>query len=381
MLTLTYTYEISSGVIFTETCRFDLNTEIKQKYQLRLTSPYGDSSIGGNNSNVNNEVYLGKGITTYSLSNMFVLWDLQNNVQASGVFVSYVSIGEQEQSGLQKYLNLISSTLSWDSTATINFPVGSKIFNGGYQKIKYTLGESGSLNHEYSFYYNITPKYYELVGTAPTYLNYGIVVMDNSGETTNAPFSDWGAGYHFEDYYENNVGNLDTLLTNADPNDIIIGSGTGVINNSSGLISDMSPGGSVIVQLKSDGAVVGEVKVTMSRYYALTGEDATVTPSGSVLPFAHPTADGWGEGIFAIVAGASSTLEAITGDQGSLFSYESNIGTIVYSSALGCYVVSEYGAETAIEIKVKYMGFEIGTIYLSKSEDAWSASLTDDTSL
>jgi hypothetical protein len=119
----------------------------------------------------------------------------------------------------------------------------------------------------------------------------------------------------------------------------------------------------------------------MSRYYALTGEDATVTPSGSVLPFAHPTADGWGEGIFAIVAGASSTLEAITGDQGSLFSYESNIGTIVYSSALGCYVVSEYGAETAIEIKVKYMGFEIGTIYLSKSEDAWSASLTDDTSL
>jgi hypothetical protein len=163
-----------------------------------------------------------------------------------------------------------------------------------------------------------------------------------------------------------------------------------------GTILNMTPGGSVLVNVKSGTEIIGTVKVTMSRYYKLLANPSSQTVNtypiegNIVLPFDHPTGNGWGAGVLAVVAGKSgnetpSQNELISGGLGSLFQYSISsqpptgglAASLEYSESLGCYVINNIEGKTLIEITVKYMGIDLGTINLTDFGTAWSLTVTN----
>ena len=138
---------------------------------------------------------------------------------------------------------------------------------------------------------------------------------------------------------------------------------SGIGNLSSGTLSGLSADNSVTITVKSDNIEIGQVKVTMRRYYGLKGGsvDVTLATGTNKLDFAD-----WTKEIKALVVGKGESQNGEDLGKGlGLFTYSVGAGyDILYED--GQYKLvntnGNFEADTSVVVTVKYMGKELGRI-------------------
>ena len=239
----------------------------------------------------------------------------------------------------------------------------NKISETKATEFKFNLsgGELGrSVSHEYVFNIALTPKYYA-VEMDNADQNYGIVV-DGSADSSYSG-TDWRGSIIYLDYYGNVVAGTISGVSYS------IYSGVGTLEE--GMLSGLSADNSVTITVKSDtensdGVEIGQVKVTMRRYYGLTGSSVNVTLSTGTntnkLDF-----DVWTKGITALVVkqGETQTGEPLGKGLG-LFTYSITTSGYDLKYEDGEYKLSktsgDFKENDEVVVTVNYMGKELGTI-------------------
>lgn len=333
-----------------EVVELAVNTSLNQRYKVQAKGNYGKYST----------IYLGNG-NEYQLTNLFEIYDLK--LGATTDKVNFVNTGN-----INNYLTGISGNLLTFSGAE---SFNNKISDTKATEFKFNLSgeELGSVKHVYSFNIALTPKYYA-VEMDNADLSYGIVV-DGSADSSYSD-TDWEKNIIYLDYYG------DVVEGGTLPNDSYsIYSGIG--NLSAGTLSGLSADNSVTIAVNSDGVEIGQVKVTMRRYYGLrdalgnvsknvsgnisgnVSVNVTLSTGTNKLDFAD-----WTKEIKALVVGKGESQNGEDLGKGlGLFTYSVGAGyDILYED--GQYKLvntnGNFEADTSVVVTVNYMGKELGKI-------------------
>lgn len=323
-----------------EVVELDVNTSLNQRYKVQAKGDYGRYST----------IYLGNG-NEYQLTNLFEIYDLK--LGATTNTLKFENNGSETQGYLQSISNGVNGVLTLKNAESFN----NKISETKATEFNFNLsgGELGtSVSHKYVFNIALTPKYYA-VEMENADLNYGIVV--DGSATSSYSGEGWKGSIIYLDYYGNVV-----VTNNTDVSGVSYSIYSGIGNLSSGTLSGLSADNSVTITVKSDNIEIGQVKVTMRRYYGLTGSSVDVTLSTGTntnkLDF-----DVWTDGIKALVV--------VGGDPEAL---GKGLGLFTYSVGAGYDILYEDGqyklvktsgnfvAGTSVVVTVKYMGKELGKI-------------------
>lgn len=332
-----------------EVVELAVNTSLNQRYKVQAKGNYGKYST----------IYLGNG-NEYQLTNLFEIYDLKLGATTDKVNFADNGSNNSETKG---YLTAISD----DGFLTFGFG-GETSFNNKISETKATEfnfnlsgGELGtSVSHKYGFNIALTPKYYA-VEMKDADQNYGIVVDGNAQGSYSG--DNWKDNIIYLDYYGNEVTDQISGVSYS------IYSGVG--NLSAGTLSGLSADNSVTITVKSDSVEIGQVKVTMRRYYGLTGSSVNVpikNITGNQIKF-----EDWTKGIKALVVeqGNEQTGEALGKGLG-LFTYSVGAGyDILYEDGQYKLVNKTNGnfvAGTSVVVTVKYMGKELGKITVTIGE-------------
>lgn len=324
----------------------DFNTQLNQKYTIRAKQPYSKYDA----------LYFGLG-NIYNFSNVFEVWDNEIQNEATNLSISNGSI---------KAGDLVEDAVNTTSSFTVkdSLPSGktfaSKLCKVTDQTFTFSLTIGGqSVTHEITKAVYLTPTYYNIKYPS-TYLNsYGQVVT-GQGDMTNKTYSkaDWAEGIQLVDYYGNE---LTTLI--AGSVSFAKASGEGTLDN--GTLSGLSANSPVTINVISNNTIIGQVLVTLARYYALTGDQSNVSfTAGNTLAFNR-----WAAGIKALEVGTATQETANIPSGISLFTFESSTTgyEIIYSD--GEYKlhknVGNFEDNNTIEVAVKYLGQDIGTINIT----------------
>ena len=342
-----------------EVVELAVNTSLNQRYKVQAKGDYGRYST----------IYLGNG-NEYQLTNLFEIYDLK--LGATTNTLKFENNGSETQGYLQSISNGVNGVLTLKNAESFN----NKISKTKATKFNFKLssGELGtSVDHEYVFNIALTPKYYA-VEMENADLNYGIVV-DGSADRSYSG-EGWKGSIIYLDYYGNVV-----VKNNTDVSGVSYSIYSGIGNLSSGTLSGLSADNSVAIAVKSDGVEIGQVKVTMRRYYGLRDALGNVSKnvsgniSGNVsvnvtlstgtntnkLDFGA-----WTDGIKALVVeqGETQTGEALGKGLG-LFTYSVGTGyDILYEDGQYKLVKTSgnFVAGTSVVVTVNYMGKELGKI-------------------
>lgn len=334
-----------------EVVELAVNTSLNQRYKVQAKGNYGKYST----------IYLGNG-NSYNISDLFEIYDLKLGATTDKLTVANTS-------DINNYLTEISGNLLTFS--------GAESFNNKISETKVTnfefqlSGEGFDATHVYGFNIALTPKYYA-VEMKDADQNYGIVVDGDADVSYSG--TDWQNSIIYLDYYG------DVVEGGTLPNDSYsIYSGIG--NLSAGTLSGLSADNSVTITVKSGSVEIGQVKVTMRRYYGLRDALGNVSKnvSGNILGNVSVNVTlttgtntnkldfgAWTDGITALVVkqGEPQTGEALGKGLG-LFTYSVGAGyDILYED--GQYKLvntnGNFEADTSVVVTVNYMGKELGKI-------------------
>lgn len=322
-----------------EVVELAVNTSLNQRYKVQAKGDYGRYST----------IYLGNG-NEYQLTNLFEIYDLK--LGATTNTLKFENNGSETQGYLQSISNGVNGVLTLKNAESFN----NKISETKATEFNFKLsgGELGtSVDHEYVFNIALTPKYYA-VEMKNADKDYGIVVDGSAGGSYSG--SDWKGSIIYLDYYGNEVAGTISGVSYS------IYSGIG--NLSSGTLSGLSADNSVTITVKSDNIEIGQVKVTMRRYYGLTGNSVNVpikNITGNQIKF-----EDWTKGIKALVVeqGETQTGEALGKGLG-LFTYSVGTGyDLKYENGEYKLVKTSgnFAVGDSIVVRVNYMGKELGTI-------------------
>lgn len=325
-----------------EVVELDVNTSLNQRYKVQAKGDYGKYST----------IYLGNG-NEYKLSDLFEIYDLK--LGATTNTLKFENNGSETQGYLQSISNGVNGVLTLKNAESFS----NKISETKATKFNFNLsgGELGtSVSHEYVFNIALTPKYYA-VEMENADLNYGIVV-DGSADSSYSG-EGWKGSIIYLDYYGNVV-----VKNNTDVSGVSYSIYSGIGNLSAGTLSELSADNSVTITVKSDNIEIGQVKVTMRRYYGLTGNSVNVpikNITGNQIKF-----EDWTKGIKALVVeqGETQTGEALGKGLG-LFTYSVGAGyDILYEDGQYKLVKTSgnFVADTSVVVTVNYMGKELGKI-------------------
>ena len=325
-----------------EVVELAVNTSLNQRYKVQAKGDYGRYST----------IYLGNG-NEYQLTNLFEIYDLK--LGATTNTLKFENNGSETQGYLQSISNGVNGVLTLKNAESFS----NKISETKATKFNFNLsgGELGtSVSHEYVFNIALTPKYYA-VEMENADLNYGIVV-DGSADSSYSG-EGWKGSIIYLDYYGNVV-----VKNNTDVSGVSYSIYSGIGNLSAGTLSELSADNSVTITVKSDNIEIGQVKVTMRRYYGLTGNSVNVpikNITGNQIKF-----EDWTKGIKALVVeqGETQTGEALGKGLG-LFTYSVGAGyDILYEDGQYKLVKTSgnFVADTSVVVTVNYMGKELGTI-------------------
>ena len=238
------------------------------------------------------------------------------------------------------------------------FSENNKISETKTTEFKFNLsgGELGEIKHKYVFNIALTPKYYA-VEMDNADQNYGIVV-DGSADSSYSG-EGWKGSIIYLDYYGNVV-----VKDKIDVSGVSYSIYSGIGNLSAGTLSELSADNSVTITVKSDNIEIGQVKVTMRRYYGLTGNSVNVpikNITGNQIKF-----EDWTKGLKALVVeqGETQTGEALGKGLG-LFTYSVGTGyDILYEDGQYKLVKTSgnFVTDTSVVVTVNYMGKELGKI-------------------
>ncbi len=325
-----------------EVVELAVNTSLNQRYKVQAKGDYGRYST----------IYLGNG-NEYQLTNLFEIYDLK--LGATTNTLKFENNGSETQGYLQSISNGVNGVLTLKNAESFS----NKISETKATEFNFNLsgGELGtSVSHKYVFNIALTPKYYA-VEMENADLNYGIVV-DGLADSSYSG-EGWKGSIIYLDYYGNVV-----VKNNTDVSGVSYSIYSGIGNLSSGTLSGLSADNSVTITVKSDNIEIGQVKVTMRRYYGLTGNSVNVpikNITGNQIKF-----EDWTKGIKALVVeqGETQTGEALGKGLG-LFTYSVGTGyDLKYEN--GEYKLSKtsgnFVAGTSVVVTVNYMGKELGTI-------------------
>lgn len=326
-----------------ETVVLDINTALNQKYKVVAKSPYSKYST----------IYLGQN-NSYNLSDLFEVWDLQNGAAVDNITPS-------DNSTVNGYLTSVGTSYTFSGASSFI----NKISETQETNFQFALSGTGlSVVHTYTFNIALTPQYYSVKmegdGVDSTY---GIVV-DGSADTSYSG-EDWTSLIKYYDYYGNEV----TYNNNAEFAKV---SGVGDLSGTA--LSGLNANSPVTIQVKCDNVEIGQVLVTMRRYYGLTSV-GTTTDIGTtnILDFAV-----WTNGIKALVVEGGGQDALISGI--SLFTYSTVTSgyDIIYEN--GEYKLKKLGGDFAagneIVVVVNYMSKELGKIKITISSEDGSLKVT-----
>ena len=322
-----------------EVVELAVNTSLNQRYKVQAKGDYGRYST----------IYLGNG-NEYQLTNLFEIYDLK--LGATTNTLKFENNGSEIQGYLQSISNGVNGVLTLKNAESFS----NKISETKATKFNFNLsgGELGtSVSHKYVFNIALTPKYYA-VEMENADLNYGIVV-DGAADSSYSG-EGWKGSIIYLDYYGNVV-----VKNNTDVSGVSYSIYSGIGNLSSGTLSGLSADNSVTITVKSDNIEIGQVKVTMRRYYGLTGNSVNVpikNITGNQIKF-----EDWTKGIKALVV-VGGDPEALGKGLG-LFTYSVGAGyDLKYEN--GEYKLSKtsgnFVAGTSVVVTVNYMGKALGTI-------------------
>lgn len=325
-----------------EVVELAVNTSLNQRYKVQAKGDYGRYST----------IYLGNG-NEYQLTNLFEIYDLK--LGATTNTLKFENNGSETQGYLQSISNGVNGVLTLKNAESFS----NKISETKATEFNFNLsgGELGtSVSHKYVFNIALTPKYYA-VEMKNADLNYGIVV--DGSATSSYSGEGWKGSIIYLDYYGNVV-----VKDKIDVSGVSYSIYSGIGNLSAGTLSELSADNSVTITVKSDNIEIGQVKVTMRRYYGLTGNSVNVpikNITGNQIKF-----EDWTKGIKALVVeqGETQTGEALGKGLG-LFTYSVGTGyDLKYEN--GEYKLSKtsgnFVAGTSVVVTVNYMGKELGTI-------------------
>ena len=330
----------------------DFNTQLNQKYTIRAKNPY----------NTYDALYFGLG-NTYSFANVFEVYD--NKAQAVSTEVTLNGVNGKIAEG-----DLVESTVTATSfTVSGSLPSGktfaSKLFKVADQTFKFSLTIGAkSVTHEITKAVYLTPKYYDIKYPSTYLSTYGQVLMGQEN-MTNKTYSkeDWAAGIKLVDYYGNEI---TTLIDGSVGFDKASGEGNWYEELPPySTLKDLSANSPITINVISNNTIIGQVLVTLARYYGLTGGQQNVSfTAGNTLAFNE-----WAAGIKAWIVGGTTSATIPSGI--SLFTFESeNSGyEVIYSESEDEYKlhknVGNFAAGDTIAVKVKYLGLYIGTINIT----------------
>ncbi len=327
-----------------ETVVLDINTALNQKYKVVAKSPYSKYST----------IYLGQN-NSYNVSDLFEVWDLQNGAAVDNITPS-------DNSTANGYLTSVGTSYTFSGASSFI----NKISETQETNFQFALSGTGlSVVHTYTFNIALTPQYYSVKmegdGVDSTY---GIVVDGSAG--TSYSGEDWTSLIKYYDYYGNEV----TYNNNAEFAKV---SGEGILSGTA--LSGLNANSPVTIQVKCDNVEIGQVLVTMRRYYGLTsGGTTTDIGTTNILDFAV-----WANGIKALVVEGGGQDALISGI--SLFTYSTVTSgyDIIYEN--GEYKLKKlsgnFAASDEIVVVVNYMSKPLGEIKITiSSEEDGSLKVT-----
>ncbi len=330
----------NSAIGKSEVVELDVNTSLNQRYKVQAKGDYGRYST----------IYLGNG-NDYKLTDLFEIYDLK--LGATTDKVKFADNGSNNSETKGYLIGIKDGKLTFGGAS---FAENNKISATEETKFKFNLSGEGlgtSVDHEYGFNIALTPKYYA-VEMKDADQNYGIVVDGNAQSSYSG--TDWKGSIIYLDYYGN-------VVATGEISDVLYSKVSGIGTLSSDNLSALSANSPVTIAVNSDGVEIGQVMVTMRRYYALTG-GGTSSGIGSTnkLDFAL-----WTNGIKALV------VQTTTGEDLS-----QGIGLFTYSTITKGYDITyEDGQYKLVKISdnfkendevaviVKYMGKELGMLRIS----------------
>lgn len=327
-----------------ETVVLDINTALNQKYKVVAKSPYSKYST----------IYLGQN-NSYNVSDLFEVWDLQNGAAVDNITPS-------DNSTVNGYLTSVGTSYTFSGASSFI----NKISETQETNFQFALSGTGlSVVHTYTFNIALTPQYYSVKmegdGVDSTY---GIVVDGSAG--TSYSGGDWENSIAYYDYYGNKV----TYNNNAEFAKV---SGVGDLSGTA--LSGLNANSPVTIQVNCDNVEIGQVLVTMRRYYGLTSVGTpTDIVTTNILDFAV-----WANGIKALVVEGGGQDALISGI--SLFTYSTVTSgyDIIYEN--GEYKLKKlsgsFDAGEEIVVVVNYMSKPLGEIKITiSSEEDGSLKVT-----
>ena len=317
-----------------EVVELAVNTSLNQRYKVQAKGDYGRYST----------IYLGNG-NSYNISDLFEIYDLKLGATTDKLTVANTS-------NINNYLTGISDNLLTFS--------GAESFNNKISETKVTnfefqlSGEGFGATHVYGFNIALTPKYYS-VEMKDADQNYGIVVDGDAGVSYSG--DNWKGSIIYLDYYGNEITDQISGVSYSKV------SGIGTLSEYNYNLSGLSANSPVTIAVNSDEVEIGQVMVTMRRYYGLKGGsvDVTLATGTNKLDFAD-----WTKEIKALVVGKGESQKGEDLGKGlGLFTYSVGAGyDILYED--GQYKLiktnGNFAAGTSVVVTVKYMGKDLGTI-------------------
>lgn len=343
-----------------EVVELAVNTSLNQRYKVQAKGNYGKYST----------IYLGNG-NEYQLTNLFEIYDLK--LGATTNTLKFENNGSETQGYLQSISNGVNGVLTLKNAESFN----NKISETKTTEFNFNLsgGELGtSVSHKYVFNIALTPKYYA-VEMKDADLNYGIVV--DGSATSSYSGEGWKGSIIYLDYYGNEV-----VKDNIDVSGVSYSIYSGIGNLENGTLSGLSANNSVTITVKSDSVEIGQVKVTMRRYYGLRDVSGNVSKnisgniSGNVSVNVTLTTGtntnkldfgAWTDEITALVVKQDETQTGEALGKGlGLFTYSTNTEGYDITYENGEYKLSKtsgnFVAGTSVVVTVNYMGKELGKI-------------------
>ena len=326
-----------------ETVVLDINTALNQKYKVVAKSPYSKYST----------IYLGQN-NSYNVSDLFEVWDLQNGAAVDNITPS-------DNSTVNGYLTSVGTSYTFSGASSFD----NKISEMKPTTFNFNLAIEGApISHTYTFNIALTPQYYSVKmegdGVDSTY---GIVVDGSAGGSYSD--NDWTGSIKYYDYYGNKV----TYNNNAEFAKV---SGVGDLSGTA--LSGLNANSPVTIQVNCDDVEIGQVLVTMRRYYGLTGGGTTHNiDTTNILDFAV-----WANEIKALVVEGGGQDALISGI--SLFTYSTVTSAydIIYEN--GEYKLKklsgDFAAGNEIVVVVNYMSKELGKIKITISSEDGSLKVT-----
>lgn len=333
-----------------ETVVLDINTALNQKYKVVAKSPYSKYST----------IYLGQN-NSYNVSDLFEVWDLQN-----GAAVDVNFDDNHSSTNGNGYLTSVGTSYTFSGGSSFD----NKISEMKPTTFNFNLTiEKNKISHTYIFSIALTPQYYSVKmegdGVDSTY---GIVVDGSAGGSYSD--NDWTGSIKYYDYYGNEVTYNVTYNNNVT---FAKASGEGTLSGTT--LSGLSANSPVTIQVNCGGVEIGQVLVTMRRYYALTGGGTTPDiDATNILDFAV-----WANGIKALVVEGGGQDALISGI--SLFTYSTVTEgyDIIYDN--NQYKLKklsgDFAAGDEIVVVVNYMSKPLGEIKITiSSEEDGSLKVT-----